>query len=211
MDEGANTAKSIRAAYDTASLHYRADNAQPPEYARWIGQLSAALERGSRILDVGCGCGIPVARDLTAAGYVVTGIDISGVQVERARRLVPAAKFVRADVTVHRFRASSFDAVVALYSFIHMPLSAQPGLLESIRRWLVPDGLLLLTAGWEAWTGAEDDWLGSGATMWWSQADVTTYRQWLHQAGFDISDETFVPEGNGGHSLFWARVRDAEQ
>lgn len=206
MDERAHAAGLVRAGYDAVSLHYRADNAQPAEYTHWTDQLSEVLRRESRVLDLGCGCGIPVARDLTASDHRVTGVDISSVQIERARRLVPGADFVRADITACQLPASSFDAVVALYSLIHMPLSAQPVLLESIRSWLVPDGVLLLTAGWAAWTGIEDDWLGSGASMWWSQAGVATYRQWLQQAGFRVSGEAFVPEGDGGHSLFWARA-----
>ena len=41
--------------------------------------------------------------------------------------------------------------------------------------------------------------------MWWSHADVATYRRWLRQAGFVVLREEYVPEGDGGHSLFWAR------
>ena len=41
--------------------------------------------------------------------------------------------------------------------------------------------------------------------MWWSHADVATYRQWLTQVGFVMLREEFVPEGDGGHILFWAR------
>ncbi|MFD7159871.1 hypothetical protein ACFV9C_35115 [Kribbella sp. NPDC059898] len=43
--------------------------------------------------------------------------------------------------------------------------------------------------------------------MWWSQADVTTYRRWLVAAGLTVEAESFVPEGSGGHALFWAAKR----
>jgi hypothetical protein len=103
--------------------------------------------------------------------------------------------------------SESYDAVVALYSLIHVPLSAQPALLRAIAGWLVVvDGLLLLSAGWDAWTGSETCWLGGNATMWWSHANVATYRRWLGEAGFQVVAEEFVPEGSSGHSLFWARL-----
>jgi SAM-dependent methyltransferase len=49
---------------------------------------------GGAVLDLGCGCGVPLARDLAAGGYQVTGVDLSVVQVEGARRLVRAARFL---------------------------------------------------------------------------------------------------------------------
>ena len=195
----------VRRGYDALSLRYRADDASPGKYGEWIAELLAALKSESRILDLGCGCGVPVARDLVAAGHRVTGVDISDVQIQRARHLVPGARFIRADATTLRLPPGSFEAVVALYSVIHMPLTAQPALLRSVASWLVEDGLLLLSAGWNEWTGSDDGWLGGETTMWWSHADVATYRRWLRQAGFVVLREEYVPEGDGGHSLFWAR------
>lgn len=106
-----------------------------------------------------------------------------------------------------RFPPGSFDAVVCLYALIHMPFDEQPRLLRRIAGWLRPGGWLLATTGQDAWTGSEDNWLGGHATMWWSQADAATYRSWLQQAGLEIIDQRFVPEGDGGHALFWARRR----
>jgi SAM-dependent methyltransferase len=160
---------------------------------------------GGAVLDLGCGCGVPLARDLAGAGYAVTGVDLSAVQVERARRLVPAARFLHADATQVGFPPSSFDAVVSLYTLIHLPLVEQPPLLDRIGRWLRPGGWFLATTGHRPWTGTEDHWLGGDAPMWWSHADAATYRAWIEQAGLPVIAQEFVPEGDGGHALFWAR------
>jgi hypothetical protein len=58
------------------------------------------------------------------------------VQIDRARRLVPAARFLRADVTEVRLPPASFEAVVCLYALIHLPLAEQPPLLDRIATWL---------------------------------------------------------------------------
>lgn len=35
--------------------------------------------------------------------------------------------------------------------------------------------------------------------------DAGTYRAWLRQAGLEVTSQQFVPEGDSGHALFWAR------
>lgn len=195
----------VRAGYNALSYHYRSDDDSAEQYAGWLADLQARLPEHTDVLDIGCGCGIPVAHFLTAAGHHVTGVDISDVQIERARRLVPDATFIRADATQLRFPSGSFDAVVCLYSLIHMPLDHQAHVLRRIAQWLRPDGWLLATVGQDAWTGSEDNWLGGPAPMWWSQADATTYRSWIQQTGLQIIVQDFIAEGDSGHALFWAR------
>lgn len=197
----------VRAGYNAVSHRYRGDHDSADEYGRWLAGLLKRLPDRGDVLDIGCGCGLPVARSLTAAGHRVTGVDISDVQIERARRLVPDATFIRADATQQDFPARSFDAVSCLYALIHMPLEQQPRLIRRIAGWLRPGGWLLAITGHEAWTGTEDHWLGGPATMWWSQADAATYRSWLQQAGMEVTAQDYVPEGDSGHALFWARRR----
>jgi 2-polyprenyl-3-methyl-5-hydroxy-6-metoxy-1,4-benzoquinol methylase len=195
----------VRRGYDALSYLYRGDTEEPEHYATWLTQLRERVPAGGAILDLGCGCGVPLARDLAASGYEVTGVDLSDVQVERARQLVPAASFLRADATQVELLPSSFDAVVSLYALIHMPLDEQPSLLGRIGRWLRPGGWFLATTGQRAWTGTEDGWLGGEAPMWWSHADAATYRAWIEQAGLSVVAQEVIPEGKGAHALFWAR------
>jgi ubiquinone/menaquinone biosynthesis C-methylase UbiE len=147
-----------------------------------------------------------VSASLAAAGHRVTGVDFSEVQISRARTLVPAATFIQADATAVSFPDDSFDAVVCLYMLIHLPLADQPTVIARIARWLRPGGKLLVTTGATAWTGTEDDWLGGTAPMWWSHPDADTYRSWLVEAGLHVDSSEFVPEGAGGHQLFWCSL-----
>lgn len=195
----------VRRGYDAVSYHYREDDAGDGQYGPWIAALRERIAAGGAVVDLGCGCGVPVARALAAAGHAVTGVDFSEVQIGRARQLVPDATFVHADITTVDLPAATFHAVVCLYALIHIPLTEQPPLLARITTWLRPGGWLLATTGHQTWTGTDHDWLGSDAAMWWSHADTATYRSWITRAGLAIVSETFVPEDTGGHTLFWAR------
>jgi cyclopropane fatty-acyl-phospholipid synthase-like methyltransferase len=94
------------------------------------------------------------------------------------------------------FPAGAFDAIVAFYSIIHLPVGDQPALFRRIASWLKPGGAFMATLGSAAWTGTERDWLGvKGALMYWSHADAPTCRRWLEEAGFEILSDEFVRGG----------------
>jgi 2-polyprenyl-3-methyl-5-hydroxy-6-metoxy-1,4-benzoquinol methylase len=197
----------VRLGYDSASLLYRGDDDYPAQYADWIARLQQGVLRGARLLDLGCGCGVPVAKELARHGASVTGVDISDVQIARARRLVPGATFLAADIAEISFAPASFDAVCSFYSLIHLPHDEQRQLIDRIGQWLKSGGMFIATVGHTAWTGEEARWLGGDAAMWWSHPAETTYRSWIESAGMEIHDQLFVPEGSSGHTLFVATRR----
>jgi ubiquinone/menaquinone biosynthesis C-methylase UbiE len=61
-----------------------------------------------RILDVGTGTGI-FAEAFLARGFAVAGIDVNGVMLEVARRLVPEAEFKQARAEVIPYGNGEFD------------------------------------------------------------------------------------------------------
>lgn len=209
-----NSKDVVRQGYDKVSCAYR-DNegnaAYPLEYVAWLSELTPLLPPKSKVLELGCGCGIPVAQILSK-DFAVIGVDISPVQIERAKRLVPHAELICADMTEVDFPAQSFAAIVCLYSIIHVPLEEQPALFAKLFEWLQPEGYLLATVGSRVWTGTEEDWLGVvGATMFWSHADTQTYELWLIELGFKLHWTKFIPEGDGGHSLILAQKLKGKQ
>jgi len=201
----------VRDGYDRITYRYRpdrlaADDPVAARYRGWLAETLAGVPAGSPVLDLGCGNGIPTARLLVDWGMQVTGVDVSPVQIARARALVPEATFVCADMTTCTFPPSRFAAVVCLYALIHVPQEEQEALLRAIYQWLRPSGRLLAIVGHEAWTGIETGWLGAEDTpMYWSHPEASTYWRWLSACGYDIAWSRFVPEGDGGHELVLAR------
>jgi SAM-dependent methyltransferase len=206
-ENGVDDAKRVvREGYDRISHAYRDDlGARNVGYGQWLeAHLLPMLAAPSKVLDLGCGNGVPATR-LLAECHDVIGVDISTVQIERARVLVPNATFVEADMSTVSFAAGSFDAVVSFFALIHVPVDEQPGILARVGTWLKPGGLFLATVGHRAWTGVDDFY---GATMYWSHPDASTYCEWLDQSGIDVLTQEFIPEdGRVGHQLILGRRR----
>ena len=99
---------------------------------------------GTRVLDVGCGCGhstLDIAARVGPAGHAV-GIDVSAPMLARARERsadVPNASFLEADAQTHRFD-EPFDAVFSRFGvmFFADPVAA----FANLARALVPGGRL---------------------------------------------------------------------
>lgn len=82
----------------------------------------AAISRGERVLDVGCGCGdtaLEIARRVGPTGAVL-GVDISTMMLERARQAahdagIAHAQFQNADAQTHAIPPESFDVLYSRF------------------------------------------------------------------------------------------------
>ena len=149
-----------------------------------------------RVLDLGCGAGLPSTRRLAEA-FSLVGVDISAEQIARARQNVPGAELIHADLRDVDFPAASFDGVCALYSIAHIPRDHHARLFRSVRRWLRPGGVFLASLGsgdLPEWTG---DWLG--VPMFFSSHSAGENRRLLDEAGLEAVHDEIVtmrePEG----------------
>ncbi|MCC7371457.1 MAG: class I SAM-dependent methyltransferase [Chloroflexi bacterium] len=174
---------------------------------RHLAVLEAELPVGARVLDLGCGAGVPVARRL-AERFDVTGVDISRRQIELARASVPNATFSHGDMTALTFPAASFDAVVAFFSLIHLPRDEHAAMFASIATWLRPGGLLVASTGSYSDPGTvEQDWLG--APMYWSFFASAVSLALIRAAGLEIVEAQDVTADEDGQpvTFLWVVAR----
>jgi ubiquinone/menaquinone biosynthesis C-methylase UbiE len=163
------------------------------------------LPINSKVLDVGCGAGVPVAKFLDERGFDVTGIDFSRNMLRLARKNVPKAKFFLRDMTKLKFAADSFDGLTAFYSIIHVPREKHFSLFRSFHRILRPQGVTLICLGPDEWE-ANDKY--HGVEMFWSHYDPKKSLQLLKKAGFEVlSDKILV---RGGEKHYWIIARNAK-
>ena len=185
------TAKElVSTSYDT--MHGR--------YADWAGRDTARrqhyLLRAARLgvmkpgdaLDLGCGTGRHATAALAAAGFRVTGLDVSSRSIEVARRELPGLRFMVGDMATATFPAASFDLVTAFYSIIHLPREEHGELLQRVAGWLRPGGGLIASLGMSCGDAYEEDWLG--VPMYWSSWDHRTNRRLIENAGLELLVDT---------------------
>jgi SAM-dependent methyltransferase len=162
----------------------------------------AAPTRGTRVLDIGCGCGattLMAAADVGATG-LATGIDLSAPMLDVARQRVDvagatSAMFVQGDVQTHVFEPGVFDLVISRFGtmFFSKPEAAFTNVCSALR----PGGRLCV-ATWQPLVANE--WLtvpgaallqhtdmpvtGSDEPGMFAQSDPDRVRAVLDAAGF---------------------------
>ena len=148
------------------------------------------LPEEARILDAGCGAGVPIAKFLVERGFSVTGIDISTKMLEIARKQVPEAKFIEGDMTKFSLPDESFHGIVSLYAIIHVPREKHEQVFQNFYRLLRPNGILFLC---------------TGPVRARAHPSPEKSLSWLRNAGFEIiRDEILV---RGGEKQYWIFAR----
>ena len=102
------------------------------------------LAPGARVLDLGCGTGVPTAGMLAESGIEVVGIDVSTEMLALARRNVPTGRFVAMDALELDETLGQFDGACAFFCLLMLRRSDIPKVLRRIRSLLRPGGLVTI-------------------------------------------------------------------
>lgn len=188
----------VQRGYDRVAERYLACATASPTRERYLQATIHRLPPAARVLELGCGAGIPVARTLRQQAEVeVVGVDISATQIALARQHVPSATFIQADLTQVDFPAAAFDAIVAFYAITHVPRAAHAGIFDHIARWLKPGGTFTASLGAEDDPGTvEPDWLGE--PMFFSHFPADENRRLVRQSGLRLLQDEVVAEDEDG-------------
>lgn len=136
-----------------------------PKVLEYLSKLFSQLKPNASVLELGCGPGVPFTRLLAnhELELHITAVDISASQIALAREKVSESsrvEFVHADMTKLDFPEGKFDAIVAFYSWFHLPKEEQGLMVAKIATWLKPGGILLLNTSSEEGDVVMNDWMG---------------------------------------------------
>lgn len=124
--------------YDDAFPHKEGQRAS----TAWLAEQ---LPAGSRVLDLGCGTGVPTARLLSGAGHRVTGVDLSAGMLKLCRDNVPDGEFHQLDIAdVEAYGLGPFDGAAAFFSLLMLPKREIPHALRMLHGRLLPGAPLAL-------------------------------------------------------------------
>ena len=131
--------------YDLIAEWYPTDRGRTVGVAEALA-VAATLPVGSRILDVGCGNGVPLTEALVNAGHRVVGLDSSAGMLAFFRVNLPDTPAVRGDARRCPFTNDHFDAAISWGMLFHLPSHDQGEALASVSRVLKPGAPFLFTA-----------------------------------------------------------------
>jgi SAM-dependent methyltransferase len=155
------------------------------------------------VLDLGCGPGRDV-HYLAQLGCWVVGLDLSSGMLAEARRWLPTARLVQADLRTPPLATGSLDGVWACASLLHLPRNQLPGALTEIARLLrQPGGLFYLALK----RGHGEQWFADadGLRTFFSFYQPPEIETALCQARFQILEE-WVASDQAGREHPWINV-----
>ena len=168
-------------------------------------KITTRLPKTSRILDLGCGAGIPVTKFLADNGYVVTGIDFSEGMLKLARKNVRKAKFIKMDMTKMDFPPNYFNGAVSFYAIIHVPREKHKRMYKTLHKILKNNAVMMINAGsTKAWEGTSENYFG--VPMFWSSYSPNKTLRIIRDSGFDVIWSKLLKLG--GEKQFWVLARN---
>ena len=150
------------------------------EVRRW----AKTLPRGSSVIDLGCGPGIPITVVLVEEELDVFGVDAAPSFVAAFQRNLPGTPIICESVLESRFFDRTFNAVLAVGLMFLLKVEDQHRLIRRFAEILMPGGRLLFTAsarpnlGNDTMTGLESVSLGG-----------EQYRKLLGAGGISVVEE----------------------
>lgn len=193
--------KIVKEGYNQAAATYL-KNRDKFKSDRYLQELVGKLEKGDKVLDVGCGAGRPVAKYLADQGFKVKGVDFAEEQIKQAREQVPEGEFEVKDMVEMEKGEYQVEAVVSFYSLFHVERERHGQILKIFNSFLPVGGWLLTTLGTSEWEGEEEF---MGVRMWWSHWGAEKNRELIKEAGFKIEKEWLDRSAGEKHLVVLAR------
>ncbi len=169
-------------AYDEIAAWFAATRS-PEVGAPDLAAFARALPPRARVLDAGCGTGLPVSQLLLEAGCRLTALDSSAEMLRRYRARFPGVPTHRTRLQEASFAPASFDAVVAWGVLFHLNAAGQAAAIGRVGAWLRPGGRFLFTSGRTA--GVTEGTM-SGVAFRYVSLGVDAYRALLEGAGLHL-------------------------
>jgi len=194
----------VRSGYNEIAKEYQAERSIF-EHKKELEKIVSLLPEDAKVLDVGCGAGVPVTEFLVEAGFDVVGVDFSESMLKLARKNVPKAKFIKESMTKLGFKDDSFNGLTAFYSIIHVPREKHLSLFQSFHRILKPKGIMLICMGPDEWEAIDEYY---GTEMFWSHYSPERSLQLVKDAGFQIIFDRHIL--SGGEIHYWILAKNVK-
>lgn len=157
----------------------------------YLDRILEVSPPGSRILDLGCGTGRPMAEHVLALarGHQIVGVDGSRALLAKARERLPQATWIESRVEAF-VPTGEFAAAIAWDVLFHLPRELHEGILRRLAGCLRPHGRLMLTSGGSAHPPFTDVMFGH--EFYYDSLPPDELRALLPRLGFTILIDEFI-------------------
>jgi cyclopropane fatty-acyl-phospholipid synthase-like methyltransferase len=200
-----DAAKRIADHYERHALSWDADR----RAAAWVDKpcierFLGLLQEGTRVLDLGCGGGSPVALHMVAHGFGVTGVDSSPTLISLCRARMPDQEWIVADMRSLAL-GRRFGGILAWDSFFHLRHEDQRTMFRVFAAHAASNAVLMFNAGL-----SHGEAVGSyrGDPLYHSSLDPSEYASLLAEFGFELIEHAINDPAKGGRIFWIARRRD---
>ena len=164
--------------------------------------LAPWIRPGGRVLDIGCGHGLPLTKALLNLGHRVVGIDSATNMLQRFRTNCPNALAVKAIVQGCPFAAQTFEAAIAWGVLFHLTQLEQVQAIAGVSRVLRTGAPFLFTAGYPDAVDDGQNHVGvmNGVEFPYYSFTKDGYRSILGQHGLTLVDFR-IDAGQNGYYL----------
>ena len=169
----------------------------------WLERFCSLFPTGASVLDIGCGSGLPIARELVLRGFDVTAVDATPAMIELFRRNLPATQVHLADMRQLSL-GQRFDGLIAWDSFFHLSPEDQRPMFARFQAHAAPGAALMFTSGDEEGNAMGE--LG-GDPLYHGSLNSDEYRTLLNASGFDVLEHVVQDPSCGRRTIWLAQQR----
>lgn len=193
-----NTVIDVYQRHGQAWSNLRSDNLVE---GAWLDRFCQQLPAKADVLDIGCGSGLPIARELTARNFHVTGVDGSSTMLAMFRRNLPESPVHHSDMRQFDL-GRRYAGLLAWDSFFHLSPDDQRAMFPRLAAHAVPGAALMFTSG-----VTEGHAIGEleGEPLYHGSLSSHEYRMLLADHGFEVLQHIIEDPTCGLRTVWLAR------
>jgi predicted TPR repeat methyltransferase len=195
------SAAEIMGLYERHARAFDAERARSLFERGWLDFFRSVAGPAASVLDLGCGMGEPMARNLIESAHPVTGVDSAPAMIALCRERFPSETWIVADMRELNLGAR-FGGILAWDSFFHLTPEDQRAMFAVFRRHAARGAALMFTSG-----PLCGEAIGSfrGEALYHASLDADEYMALLNAHGFEIVAHVVEDATCGGHTVWLSR------
>jgi|ERR1700729_1669667 SAM-dependent methyltransferase len=168
----------------------------------WLDRFIALLPQDATILDLGCGCGEPIARYFINRNFALEGVDASPTLISVCRQHFPKQQWHVADMRRLEL-GRTFGGILAWDSFFHLTHDDQRRMFSIFRQHAASGAALMFTSGTSHGVA-----IGSyhGEPLYHASLAPEEYHTLLEANGFRVEAHVIEDPNCGHHTVWLARA-----